>query len=160
MSMRGSGLAFGAVAFVLIVGTACVGGGNDIQSEIQKVGGVPLTTGTAHVEITGAKDLAFDAPLEKGQVGTAVTVFLYRSSDDDVFSITGLGIGDTGTATTSTNLALTITSSEVSADSLTGECTIKVAHEEANSVSGTAVCTNLDSNEGTIGVNASFSAAP
>jgi hypothetical protein len=144
---------FLAAALVLVLGAACK---NSIQSQVNNIGGTPLSEGTAHVDISGATELSFDAPLDKAQVGTAVTVFLYKNDKDDLFSVTGLGIN--GTAKTSGNLALTVTSGDFAADSLEGECTITVTPGDNASQSGTATCTDLDSNQGKVDVKATFSA--
>src|SRR3954454_9744558 len=140
---------------VLVLGAGCK---NNIQTQINDIGGTPLTSGTAHVDITGATEASFDAPLEKAQVGTAVTVFLYRTDADDVFSVAGLGVN--GTAKTNNSLDLTVTTGEIAASSTEGECSITITHGEANSESGTATCTKMESSQGTINLKATFSAAP
>jgi len=140
---------------VLVLGAGCK---NSIQTQINGIGGTPLSSGTAHVDITGDTETSFDAPLEKAQVGTAVTVFIYRSESGDLFSVAGLGVN--GSAKTNNSLDLTVTTGEVAASSSEGECTITIAHGEANSESGTATCSNLDSSQGSIDLKATFSAAP
>ena len=143
------------VAGLLLAGSACA---NSFQSQAKDIGGVPLTEGSAHVDITGAQEISFDAPLDKAQVGTAVTVFLYRSNAGDLFSITGLGIK--GTAKTTSSLVLAVTTGDLAAGSEAGECTITVHAGDGDSQSGTATCTHLDSNQGTIALKARFSATP
>jgi len=145
-------LAFALVLFALVAG-ACVG-----KNPAEKIGGVPLSSGTSHVEVTGGTELTFDAPLEKAQVGQVDTVFVYRSESDDLFSVTGLGVD--GSAKTSNTLVLVVSSGELSADSAEGECTITLTHGDNDAESGTATCANLESNQGTIALDATFSASP
>jgi hypothetical protein len=138
--------------FALVAG-ACTG-----KNPAEKIAGVPLSNGTAHVEVTGGIELSFDAPLERAMVGQVATVFVYRSESNDLFSITGLGID--GPTKTSNTLPLVVTSGDLSATSAEGECTIELTHGDENSEDGTATCTNLDSNQGTISLEATFSASP
>jgi hypothetical protein len=146
-----------AVGLVLVVGAACTSG-SDIQSKVKQIGGVPLSSGTAHVDVTGAEEVSYDAPLTQGQVGTAVTALVYKTESNDLFSITGLGVS--GPSKTSTNLALTLVAGDLSADSVEGECTVTINPGESDTLSGTATCSNLDSNQGTVDVKARFSGAP
>ena|SRR5438874_610028 len=143
---------------VLIAAVAVLGAGCNAGSQAKKIGGVPLSNGTAHVDVTGATKASFDAPLEKAQVGTVDTVFVYRSESNDLFSITGLGIN--GSSKTTSTLALTLTTGDLLATSTGGECTITVTAGDGDSQSGTADCTGLDSSKGTIGLKATFSATP
>lgn len=143
-------LAVAASAIAVLAG-AC-----NTQSQIENIGGVPLTNGTAHVEITGDAEATYDAPLERAQVGSVDTIFVYRSEGDDVFSITGLGMGDT--AKTSNNLALVVTKGDIFATSAEGECTVTLTHGDDGAENGTASCKDLDSSQGTIDVEATFSA--
>src|SRR6187551_3126833 len=83
---RLTALALAASAVAVLLG-AC-----NTQQQIENIGGVPLTTGTAHVEITGDAQATYDAPLERAQVGSVDTVFVYKSESNDLFSITGLGL--------------------------------------------------------------------
>jgi hypothetical protein len=140
-------------AFGLI---ALLAGACNAKSQAEKIGGVPLSEGTAHVEVTGDFEATFDAPLEKAQVGQVDTVFLYRSESNDVFTIAGFGIE--GTAKTSNTLTLVVTTGDLSADSAEGECTIELTHGDDNSEQGTATCANLESSQGTIAVDATFTA--
>jgi hypothetical protein len=140
-----------AIGLIAVLAGAC-----NVKTQAEKIGGVPLSEGTAHVEVTGGSELSFDAPLEKAQVGQVDTVFVYRSTSNDTFTIAGLGIGES--AKTSTTLALIVTSGDLSATSAEGECTIKLTHGDDDSEQGTATCKNLDSNQGTVAINASFSA--
>jgi hypothetical protein len=141
-------------ASVLVVGTACV----NTQSKIKSIGGVPLSTGTARVDVSGATETGFDAQLEKAQVGQVDTVFVYKNESKDLFSITGLGVN--GTAKTNNTLVLVVTTGELIATSTKGECTITVNHGDGDSVSGTANCTHLDSSQGNVDLKATFSASP
>src|SRR3954447_1491964 len=97
-----------AVGLIAVLGGAC-----NVKTQGEKIGGVPLSEGTAHVEVTGGTQLSFDAPLEKAQVGQVDTVFVYRSKSSDTFTIAGLGIG--GSAKTSNTLALVVMSGDLSA---------------------------------------------
>jgi len=144
-------LAVAASAVALLAG-AC-----NVNKQVQDIAGVPLTNGTAHVEITGDAESTFDAPLEQGRVGSAATVFVYKSESNDLFSITGFG-GVEGTAKTSNTLPLVVNGGDIFATSAEGECTITLTRGDDDSENGTASCTNLDSNKGTIDVEATFSA--
>ena len=143
-------LAVAASAVAVLIG-AC-----NTQSQIENIGGVPLTNGSAHVEVTGDAEATYDAPLERAQVGSVDTVFVYRSESKDLFSVTGLGMGET--AKTSNNLALVVTTGEIFATSGEGECTITLTHGDDGAENGTASCKDLESSQGTIDVAATFSA--
>lgn len=143
-----------AATSVLVVGTGCV----NAQSKINQIGGTPLTSGKARVDVSGGTETGFDATLDRAQVGQVVTVFIYKNESDDLFSITGLGV--TGTAKTSNNLALTVTTGGLAATSANGECTITIHHGGGEAVSGTATCTQLSSSQGNIDIKATFSASP
>ena len=144
-------LAVAATAVALIAG-ACN------KNQFENIGGAQLTKGTAHVEVTGGAEVTYDAPLDRAQVGSAVTVFVYKTESNDLFSIVGFGLEET--AKTSNSLPLVITAGDVFATSAEGECTITLTHGDDNAENGTASCTDLDSNKGPIDVEATFSATP
>jgi hypothetical protein len=142
-----------AALSVAVLGAAC-----NTSDQVKKIGGVPLTKGTAHVDITGATEASFDAPLERAQVGTVDTVFIYKTESNDLFSITGLGVN--GSAKTSTTLDLTVTTGELLVSSDAGECTITISAGDGDSENGTADCKGLTSSKGTVDIKATFSATP
>jgi len=138
-----------------VLATAVLAGGCTGPSA-EDVAGHALTQGSAQVAVTGGTEVSYEVPLERAQVGGAATVLVY-SSGGDLFSITGLGIE--GSAKSGPTLPVVLSHGSLLATSSEGECTIEL-HDADDGVTGTASCSGLDSSQGTIDVDATFSATP
>jgi hypothetical protein len=145
----------------LVISAAVVSGliaGCSAASQTQKIAGQPLTSGSAKVAVSGGTEVSYDVRLEQGRVGSAVTDLVYRSDKGDLFSVVGLGMN--GAAKTSNTLAVVVTSGDVAATSAEGECTIELQGTDGGGQSGSVTCDGLDSSQGTLHVEATFSASP
>jgi hypothetical protein len=116
-----------------------------------------LSTGTAHLEFSGAQSATLDLPLKTGTYVTGAAMGLaYLDSSADSFALGG--VAETGTVKTSTvfTLAATVRSPLIAVTSTQGECTVTFTEATPTSVKGTADCQNLS---GGINLTATFDAS-
>jgi hypothetical protein len=127
--------------------------------------GDPFTQGTAHVELTGGIDVAFDVPLTSVGSGfdesTSVGSVSFADTEGNTF---GIG-GQFTTGSTSAGFVLSITTTQPQVSfftSLAGECTVAFDEASADGVSGSFECTDLSTGGTgpTVDATGTFEASP
>jgi hypothetical protein len=125
-------------------------------------GGGVLSSGTAHLQVSGTVHGTFDMTLQgPGEFvpppgGVAL---IYLASSGDEFGIGGPSF--TGTKKTSTTFIVTVVITSKGfffGTSSGGECTIHLTTAKADDVEGSIVCNNMPSPGGTADVTGTFSA--
>lgn len=140
--------------------TAASGVGNGGAVEAVAIADAAYTTGSAHAEVTGGRQLTFDAQLLPGVSMTTegTTLLMYPADQSGNGALLSISNGsDTG-------LALTITGTDVSTggDTTTG-CSFELTQNDAAGLAGRFECrgiTSIAPDMPTVDVRGSFSAAP
>ncbi len=189
--MRGTRIGIAAASFLLALGlVACGGGGGStpttpalptalpslptalpsLPTSLPSLpSGLPslpgsgsLSSGSAHVDITGDVSTSFDlTTLESPSYipGTVVGVS-YTDQKGDTFSVGGLA--PEGSTKTSPTLAVSFSAVQptlIVGASVGGECTVNIDDESADHLSGTVTCQNLSTSGQNVNVNATFEAS-
>ncbi len=119
--------------------------------------GGTLSTGTAHVVLSGSQSATLDLPFSSGAYAPGTAIGLaFQDDSHDTFAIGGLAF--TGTAKTSStlNLSAAVINPPIIVTSSSGECSISLSDATASHVKGTADCQNLN---GGVNLKASFEAS-
>jgi hypothetical protein len=118
-----------------------------------------LTTGTAHLEFSGAADVTLDLALKNGAYAPNVAIGLaYQDESKNTFAIAGTAF--TGSVQTSSTITLSyvVTNPVLIGTSTAGECTINLTEASSSSVKGTADCEGIQGPTGAVNLTASFEA--
>lgn len=183
-SMRALAVAGSAVALLMV---ACGGGnGVDVSTSIPTSipSGVPtsipsnvasliptglptgaaasLTTGTAHLDVSGDATASVDlTTLKSGAYAPGAAIALaWADTSGNTFTIGGVAF--TGSATTSSTLEMSFSVTSPTlliAASTGGECTINLSDATSSHVKGTADCENLQVSGKSLNLHADFEAS-
>jgi hypothetical protein len=118
-----------------------------------------LTTGTAHLEFSGAASVTLDLALKNGAYAPNVAIGLaYQDESKNTFAIAGTAF--TGSVKTSSTITLSyvVTNPVLIGTSTAGECTIDLTEASSSSVKGTADCQGIQGATGAVNLTASFDA--
>jgi hypothetical protein len=121
--------------------------------------GGSLSTGTAHLEFSGAATATVDLPFDNGAYAAGIAIGLaYQDEAKNTFAIAGTAF--TGTATTSSTLTVSyvLTNPIAVGTSAGGECTLTLSEATATSVKGTVDCQGIQGGTGAQNITGTFEA--